>query len=310
MAGSDLAPDCEPVRTRCNDMYVRQRLWLTDGRFFQVFELAGRVCDSGRWEGCHGLDLGVHDDVARQRPIGNRGGVTLSLARLDHHVQYVVVDDDRAEPPRTTACALGGIEEAIVDDHLAGDPLDACRANLATRWSSPASGSPTMSLRGFPACVGVVVVLEEQGAVGPGPSAHAQVSLSNENQITVECSLRVDLAPPHDRSLKPAVGAQLDQRRGDAEQLGDRGGCKKLVAVVLVDRSSRGRIDHQDTPVASAVDRRFEYGFARAASSVPAWGLAACASLAREDMAARPKTAMKLQAERPGHCRRRGRKKS
>ena len=106
------------------------------------------------------------------------------------------------------------LEEAVVDQHVARDCLDPGRCDLAARWSSPASGSPATSVAfRVAAGVGVVVVLEEQRAVRPGPAAEAEVAPGDEDQVALERPVVVDLAPADDRRLEAVVGAEVGQRR-------------------------------------------------------------------------------------------------
>ena len=56
--------------------------------------------------------------------------------------------------------------------------------------------------------------------------------------------------------LKPMVGAQLDQRGGRGEQLGDRGGGEKLIGVALVDGLAGLAVDHQQAPMGVGEARR------------------------------------------------------
>jgi hypothetical protein len=84
-------------------------------------------------------------------------------------------------------------------------------------------------------CIRVIVILEQKVASGSCSPSHAQVSLGDENQVSMKRSLRVDLPAPYHRSFETIVWAEFQKCGGGAEQLGYRCRCKYLIRIALID---------------------------------------------------------------------------
>ena len=83
--------------------------------------------------------------------------------------------------------------------------------------------------------VRVIVILERHRTVRQRASAHGQIALGDEDQVSVEPSF-LECAAPVYRRLEPMIGAQRCQRRRARIKLGGRSRKENLIWVVGVDR--------------------------------------------------------------------------
>ena len=173
--------------------------------------------------------------------------ITLSLT---------TIGDNRRRP---AAGARRRLEEPVVHQDVAPDGVDPRGLDLARQVVEPRQRIAGHE-RGVEvtARIGVVVVLEEQGPVGPGPAPETEVALGDQDEVTPERPLRVHLAAAHHRGLEPVIRPKIDQRRGGRVQLGDRGRAEQLVGVPLVERPPARRIDDQEAPVAVLIPRSLQ----------------------------------------------------
>ena len=237
MPHGDLSPDLEPPRAGGLDLELR----LAAGR--------------------DGIDLRVHGHVPGRGLERNLCRFALGSRGRDQDVDDIVVDHDRAEPTRAAAGALGTLEEAVVDDHVAGDLLDAGGVDFAGQVVEPGERVGRHDIAAeIPPRVGVVVILEEELAVGAGSSAHAQVATGDEDQVAAQGPRGVDVPAADDRRLEPVVRPEFDQGRSHAEELGHRRRGEESVGMLLEYRGTRLPVNHEEPPVAVAEARRLEDG--------------------------------------------------
>ena len=125
-----------------------------------------------------------------------------------------------------------------------------CRA----RSLRPARGSASVSsVRGAePVGVDVIVVLEEELAVGVAAAAEGEVALGHEDEVAVQPAAG-HVAAAVDGRLEAVVGAEGRQGGGAGVELGDGGGGEEHVGVVFVDGAAAVVVHDEEAPAAVLV---------------------------------------------------------
>src|SRR5208282_6220395 len=141
-------------------------------------------------------------------------------AGFEGRVQYVVVDDDGGDHHTGPALVFALGKQADIHEHASADALDALARDLIRKILDDGEGITGNGARVRTSSIGVVVVLEGQGAVGLNAAGEIGVAAGDQDEVARERAVRRERSRAVDARVEAIVGAQELERGPFGEELG------------------------------------------------------------------------------------------